>query len=172
MDHPYLEVISYVERLHRQFLEVVKLELEGLGIHDINASAATGSPLHRQVIKVDPKPISRWGGVKNPFSGGRRRHRLRVPKPRPKNDPGLHRPEQHGVAKGAPALRPETRRRHRIGQANTPRRAAGPVIPHLAAGGLRMKFDDARSRPHEEEGMTTTELGAPPNTGWAKLVPE
>ena len=35
-----------------------------------------------------------------------------------------------------------------------------------------MKFDDARSRPHEEEGMTTTELGAPPNTGWAKLVPE
>jgi DNA-binding MarR family transcriptional regulator len=36
MDNPYLEVISYVERLHRQFLEVVKLELEGLGIHDIN----------------------------------------------------------------------------------------------------------------------------------------
>jgi DNA-binding MarR family transcriptional regulator len=27
MDNPYLEVISYVERLHRQFLEVVKLEL-------------------------------------------------------------------------------------------------------------------------------------------------
>ena len=36
MDDPYLEVISYVERLHRQFLEVVKLELEGVGIHDIN----------------------------------------------------------------------------------------------------------------------------------------
>jgi DNA-binding MarR family transcriptional regulator len=36
MDNPYLEVISYVERLHRQFLEVVKLELEGIGIHDIN----------------------------------------------------------------------------------------------------------------------------------------
>src|ERR1700741_183572 len=36
MDHPYLEVISYVERLHRQFLEVVKLELEGFGIRDIN----------------------------------------------------------------------------------------------------------------------------------------
>jgi DNA-binding MarR family transcriptional regulator len=32
----YLEVISLVERLHRHFLEVVKLELEGLGIHDIN----------------------------------------------------------------------------------------------------------------------------------------
>ena len=31
MDNPYLEVISYVERLHRQFLEVVKLELEGFG---------------------------------------------------------------------------------------------------------------------------------------------
>jgi DNA-binding MarR family transcriptional regulator len=36
MNNPYLEVISYVERLHRQFLEVVKLELEGLRIHDIN----------------------------------------------------------------------------------------------------------------------------------------
>ncbi|HEY1432331.1 MAG TPA: hypothetical protein VGF39_12005 [Stellaceae bacterium] len=36
MDNPYLEVISYVEHLHRQFLEVVKLELEGFGIHDIN----------------------------------------------------------------------------------------------------------------------------------------
>jgi hypothetical protein len=36
MDNPYLEVISYAERIHRQFLEVVKLELEGFGIHDIN----------------------------------------------------------------------------------------------------------------------------------------
>ena len=36
MDNPYLEVISYVERLHRQFMEVVKLELEGFGVHDIN----------------------------------------------------------------------------------------------------------------------------------------
>ena len=36
MDNPYLEVVSLVERLHRQFLEVVKLELEGIGIHDIN----------------------------------------------------------------------------------------------------------------------------------------
>ena len=35
-DNPYLEVISLVERLHRHFLEVVKLELDGLGIHDIN----------------------------------------------------------------------------------------------------------------------------------------
>ena len=32
----YLEVISLVERLHRHFLEVVKLELDGIGIHDIN----------------------------------------------------------------------------------------------------------------------------------------
>ena len=31
-----MEVISLVERLHRHFLEVVKLELEGLGIYDIN----------------------------------------------------------------------------------------------------------------------------------------
>jgi DNA-binding MarR family transcriptional regulator len=36
MSNPYLEVISLIERLHRHFLEVVKLELEGLGIHDIN----------------------------------------------------------------------------------------------------------------------------------------
>jgi DNA-binding MarR family transcriptional regulator len=32
----YLEVISLVERLHRYFLEAVKLELEGLQVHDIN----------------------------------------------------------------------------------------------------------------------------------------
>jgi DNA-binding MarR family transcriptional regulator len=36
MPDQYLEVISLIERLHRQFLEVVKLELEGLGIRDIN----------------------------------------------------------------------------------------------------------------------------------------
>lgn len=36
MNDLYLEAISLVERLHRQFLEVVKLELEGLRIHDIN----------------------------------------------------------------------------------------------------------------------------------------
>jgi DNA-binding MarR family transcriptional regulator len=32
----YIETISLIERLHRHFLEVVKLELEGLGVHDIN----------------------------------------------------------------------------------------------------------------------------------------
>jgi len=36
MNNGYLEVIALVERLHRHFLEVVKLELDGLGIHDIN----------------------------------------------------------------------------------------------------------------------------------------
>jgi len=36
MTNEYLEVIALVERLHRHFLEVVKLELEGLGVHDIN----------------------------------------------------------------------------------------------------------------------------------------
>jgi DNA-binding MarR family transcriptional regulator len=36
MTNEYLEVISLVERLHRHFLEVVKLELEGQGVHDIN----------------------------------------------------------------------------------------------------------------------------------------
>lgn len=32
----YLEVISLVERLHRYVLESIKLELDGLGIRDIN----------------------------------------------------------------------------------------------------------------------------------------
>jgi DNA-binding MarR family transcriptional regulator len=36
MINAYLETISLIERLHRHFLELVKLELEGLGIHDIN----------------------------------------------------------------------------------------------------------------------------------------
>jgi DNA-binding MarR family transcriptional regulator len=36
MTNSYLEVISVIARLHRHFLEVVKLELDGLGIHDIN----------------------------------------------------------------------------------------------------------------------------------------
>ncbi|HJU19873.1 MAG TPA: winged helix DNA-binding protein [Stellaceae bacterium] len=36
MNSIYLEVISLVERVHRHFLEMVKLELDGLGIHDIN----------------------------------------------------------------------------------------------------------------------------------------
>jgi len=34
-DH-YFEVISLIERLHRQFLNLVKLELERLRIHDLN----------------------------------------------------------------------------------------------------------------------------------------
>ena len=32
----YLEVISLIARLHRQVLEVIKLELDRLGMHDIN----------------------------------------------------------------------------------------------------------------------------------------
>src|SRR5215216_8147547 len=36
-DQPYLDLISLVERLHRHVLEVAKLELDGLGIHDINS---------------------------------------------------------------------------------------------------------------------------------------
>jgi DNA-binding MarR family transcriptional regulator len=36
MSDKYLETVSLVERLHRQFLEVVKLELDRLGIRDIN----------------------------------------------------------------------------------------------------------------------------------------
>ena len=34
-DH-YLQVISLIERLHRQFLDVVKLELDSMRIHDLN----------------------------------------------------------------------------------------------------------------------------------------
>ncbi|HVH76698.1 MAG TPA: MarR family winged helix-turn-helix transcriptional regulator [Stellaceae bacterium] len=36
MQSAYLDVISLIERLHRHFLELVKLELEGRRIHDIN----------------------------------------------------------------------------------------------------------------------------------------
>jgi DNA-binding MarR family transcriptional regulator len=36
MTNGYLEVIALIERLHRHFLEVVTLELDGLTIHDIN----------------------------------------------------------------------------------------------------------------------------------------
>src|SRR5215467_4652099 len=36
MRDAYVGITSLVERLHRQFLEVVKLELDELGIHDIN----------------------------------------------------------------------------------------------------------------------------------------
>jgi DNA-binding MarR family transcriptional regulator len=32
----YLEVIALIERLHRNFLEVVRLELDEFGVHDIN----------------------------------------------------------------------------------------------------------------------------------------
>jgi DNA-binding MarR family transcriptional regulator len=35
--HAYVDVVALVERLHRQFLEVVSLELSDLGIHDINS---------------------------------------------------------------------------------------------------------------------------------------
>src|SRR5919198_1354423 len=36
MKAAYLETIGLVERLHRHFLEIVKLELDGMGVHDIN----------------------------------------------------------------------------------------------------------------------------------------
>ena len=32
----YLQLLGMIERLHRQFLEVVKLELDRSGVHDIN----------------------------------------------------------------------------------------------------------------------------------------
>ena len=36
MQTAYLDVIAIVERLHRQFLEVIKLELDKESVHDIN----------------------------------------------------------------------------------------------------------------------------------------
>ncbi len=36
MQSAYLDLIALVERLHRQFLEVVKLELDTHAVHDIN----------------------------------------------------------------------------------------------------------------------------------------
>ena len=36
MKNAYLETIRLIERLHRQFLEVVKTELDRLGVKDIN----------------------------------------------------------------------------------------------------------------------------------------
>lgn len=36
MSSPYYEIIHLIERLHRQFLDVLKVELERAGIHDIN----------------------------------------------------------------------------------------------------------------------------------------
>jgi DNA-binding MarR family transcriptional regulator len=36
MNDSYLDVISLIERLHRQFLDVVRLELDGMGALDIN----------------------------------------------------------------------------------------------------------------------------------------
>src|ERR1700751_2479760 len=36
MNGSYLDVISSIERAHRQFLDLVRLELDGMGIYDIN----------------------------------------------------------------------------------------------------------------------------------------
>jgi len=36
MKEPYLNMIALVERLHRQFLELVRTELDSLGIQEIN----------------------------------------------------------------------------------------------------------------------------------------
>jgi len=40
MGDQYFEVISLIERLHRQFLGVVKLELDELSVHDLNTAQA------------------------------------------------------------------------------------------------------------------------------------
>jgi hypothetical protein len=48
MNSEYLDVISLIERLHRQFLELVKLELDAMDVRDIN------NPQHRSIGKTDP----------------------------------------------------------------------------------------------------------------------
>jgi len=40
MTDEYLELIALIERVHRHFLEVVKLELDRLGVHDVNSVQA------------------------------------------------------------------------------------------------------------------------------------
>ncbi len=40
MKSPYIDIISLVERLHRQCLEVIKAELDRLGIRDLNSVQA------------------------------------------------------------------------------------------------------------------------------------
>ena len=37
---PYVDVTSLVQRLHRRFLELLKLELEGFGVQDLNSVQA------------------------------------------------------------------------------------------------------------------------------------
>ena len=37
---PYVDVTSLVQRLHRRFLDLLKLELEGFGVQDINSVQA------------------------------------------------------------------------------------------------------------------------------------
>jgi DNA-binding MarR family transcriptional regulator len=40
MTDEYLELIALIERIHRHFLEVVKLELDKLAVHDVNSVQA------------------------------------------------------------------------------------------------------------------------------------
>ncbi|MFQ5954494.1 MAG: MarR family transcriptional regulator, partial [Kiloniellales bacterium] len=40
VQNEYLDAIAQIERLHRQFLEVVRNELERLGVQDINSVQA------------------------------------------------------------------------------------------------------------------------------------
>ena len=69
----YFKVISLVERLHRQFLELVKLELEGFGIHDINnvqgmmlfSKGAADQHLHHRNTKTRAEASAGATEIKN-----------------------------------------------------------------------------------------------------------
>jgi hypothetical protein len=58
----------------------------------------------------------------------------------------------------------------RLSHADTARRTACAVISYLAAGALKISSIPRATIPRPQE--MTTRFGAPPKTGWAKLVPE
>jgi DNA-binding MarR family transcriptional regulator len=40
MQSDYIQLIAFLERMHRQFLEIVTMELDACGVHDINSVQA------------------------------------------------------------------------------------------------------------------------------------
>ena len=58
MNHAYLDVILLIERLHRQFLDVLKLELDGMGIGDAAPRAmAHAADKALRAAEIDPKDV-------------------------------------------------------------------------------------------------------------------
>ena len=112
---PYLEVISYVERLHRQFLEVMKLELERSGIHDINNVQAM-MLFNIGDAEMTVGELALRGRPKG-------RHRNRVPRPGDADRPGA-RPARHSV---------------RCAQVQLDRQSVGGQQHHVRIGRIRRR---------------------------------